>query len=224
MTKYDTVLVSMYAESGRWYDRIAAYDANGQFLRMLLSASRYAARLYSNEVVVTGVSYIRTHCKRTTPNLYIQPDAVPHRVRPPVRVYGGQADFVNGTFESKYDSTGAILDPPTIYNTEPIDLVTTRGYNSFLFFAGGKSLNSLVECRCDIQLYVDQQTKATRSLIAGIEMSMTASKAYSTGDLLIVGDTLYKAATAIASGATLTPGTNVNETTVAEQLILLANA
>lgn len=80
----------------------------------------------------------------------------------------------------------------------------------------------------DTKLYVDgqidTQTRATRSLIAGVEAEMTASKAYSTGDLLIVGDTLYKAAAPIASGATLTPGTNVNPTTVAEQLMLLANA
>lgn len=76
----------------------------------------------------------------------------------------------------------------------------------------------------DTKLYVDGQTKATRSLIAGIETSMTASKDYSTGDLLIVGDTLYKVAAAIASGATFTPGTNITPTTVAEQLMLLANA
>ena len=76
----------------------------------------------------------------------------------------------------------------------------------------------------DTKLYVDGQTKVTRSLIAGIETSMTASKPYATGDLLIVGDTLYKVAAPIASGAAFTPGTNVNPTTVAEQLLLLANA
>ena len=43
------------------------------------------------------------------------------------------------------------------------------------------------------------------------------------GDLLIVGDTLYKATAAIASGETIAAGTNVAATTVAEQLLLLAN-
>lgn len=63
-------------------------------------------------------------------------------------------------------------------------------------------------------------TKAARNLIAGIETSMTASKAYSAGDMLIVGNTLYKviAPEGIASGATLTPGTNVKVTTAADEL------
>ena len=52
---------------------------------------------------------------------------------------------------------------------------------------------------------------------------MTATRAYSVGELLIVGDALYRVVAAIASGATLTPGTNVTATTVAEQLLLLAN-
>ena len=51
---------------------------------------------------------------------------------------------------------------------------------------------------------------------------MTATKAYSSGDLLIVNGTLYKASTSIANGATLTEGTNVTATTVAAEIAALA--
>lgn len=112
------------------------------------------------------------------------------------------------------------LAEPQIYQLIGTPIPTLKGQNAIWADTGDVSVNY----RADTKLYIDAQIKATRSLIAGIETSMTASKAYSAGDMLIVGDTLYKAATTIASGAALTPGTNVNQTTVAEQLLLLANA
>ena len=82
--------------------------------------------------------------------------------------------------------------------------------------------------RADTKLFIEGQIaesqRATRSLIAGIETAMVATKNYSTGDLLIVGDTLYKTTANIGSGSAITVGTNVAVTTVAEQLIALANA
>lgn len=56
--------------------------------------------------------------------------------------------------------------------------------------------------------------------IAPIEIG-TASQAYAKGDYLIMNDKLYKAATAIVSGATLTVGTNIVQTSVAEEIRLL---
>ena len=141
--------------------------------------------------------------------------------------YGGEIDFVNGIVVPKYDSTGAEIASPVPYEIDPIVPVVSD--NTGIYMTRTSYYYNIpgdfaVSYKMGVQEYIDQQTKATRSLIAGIETDMTASKAYSTGDMLIVGDTLYKATTAIASGATLTPGTNVNATTVAEQLILLANA
>jgi len=112
------------------------------------------------------------------------------------------------------------LRTPTAYPLTAPQIRTLLGANNIWADAGPVS----VEYTADTKAYIDSQTRATRSLIAGIETTMTASRAYAVGDLLIVGDTLYKAAASIASGATLTPGTNVTPTTVAEQLILLANA
>lgn len=112
------------------------------------------------------------------------------------------------------------LATPQTYQLTPIEVLTLLGANTIYADTGDTSVNY----RADPTLYADKRSTATRSIIAGIEPTMTASKAYTTGQLLIVGDTLYKVAASIASGATLTPGTNVNQTTVAEQLILLANA
>ena len=112
------------------------------------------------------------------------------------------------------------LEEPITYHLTAPQIRTLLGANNIWADAGPIS----VEYTADTKMYIDSQTRATRSLIAGIETDMTASRPYAAGDLLIVGDTLYKAAASIASGATLTPGTNVTPTTVAEQLILLANA
>lgn len=109
---------------------------------------------------------------------------------------------------------------PVTYSLTAPQVRTLLGVNNIWADAGPVS----AEYTADTKMYIDSQTRATRSLIAGIETDLTASRAYAAGDLLIVGDTLYKAAASIASGATLTPGTNVTPTTVAEQLILLANA
>ena len=71
-------------------------------------------------------------------------------------------------------------------------------------------------------LYVEKIVNAQKGMIAGVEEAMTATQNYSVGDLLIVGNTLYKVTAAVSSGAALVVGTNVTETTVAEQLLALA--
>ena len=118
-----------------------------------------------------------------------------------------------------------LLDTPQTVQLTPSQMMQTLlGTNHIFADTGDVS----VEYRADSKMYIDQQIaesqRATRSLIAGIETEMVASKNYAEGDLLIVGDTLYKTTATIASGATLTVGINVAVTTVAEQLIALANA
>lgn len=57
------------------------------------------------------------------------------------------------------------------------------------------------------------------SNLATVELG-TASKNYAKGDYLIMNNTLYKVTTAIVAGATITVGTNVVQTSVAEELAL----
>jgi len=54
--------------------------------------------------------------------------------------------------------------------------------------------------------------------IAVVEDTSTASQAYSVGDLLVYSGQLYRVTAAIAQGDTITPGTNVTPTTVANEL------
>ena len=54
--------------------------------------------------------------------------------------------------------------------------------------------------------------------IAVVEDTSTASQAYAVGDLLVYSGQLYRVTAAIAQGATITPGTNVTPTTVADEI------
>lgn len=126
-----------------------------------------------------------------------------------------QADATAGKIAIVYD-----LAEPVVYTLDPVTLTMLRGANALWADCGDMS----VIYRADLPTYIDERIRATRRLIAGVETTMTASRAYAVGELLISGDALYKVIAQIASGATLTPGTNVTATTVAEQLILLANA
>ena len=56
------------------------------------------------------------------------------------------------------------------------------------------------------------------TLIADTEKTTTASKNYAVGDYLIYNNQLYKVTSAIASGATITVGTNVTATTIMAEI------
>lgn len=109
---------------------------------------------------------------------------------------------------------------PQTYQLTPQEVHTLLGQNNIWADTGDVSLLY----PADTKAYIDNQIASTRKLIAGIETEFKASKAYSVGDMLIIGNDLYKVSASIASGATITVGTNVTKTTVAEQLIALANA
>ena len=113
------------------------------------------------------------------------------------------------------------LTNPVEYDIMPEEITTLIGKNNIWADTG-----SIDDCEyyADTKLYVDNAVKAAKNIIAGVETSMVATKNYSIGNLLIVGDTLYKVTAAIANGADIVVGTNVTATTVAEQLILLANS
>ena len=66
--------------------------------------------------------------------------------------------------------------------------------------------------------------KANASNLATIESSTTASQAYTAGeDYLVLNGQLYEVIADIASGETLTVGTNISATTVGEELTALNN-
>ena len=71
----------------------------------------------------------------------------------------------------------------------------------------GKTLNDL-----------SRQLSDVSGSLATVETTSTASKAYAVGDLLVYNNQLYKVASAIAAGGTLTPGTNITAVTVESEL------
>jgi len=112
------------------------------------------------------------------------------------------------------------LATPTTYALSAVQVaIMLNGVNNVWTDAAG---TLTAEYYANTSLYVDKKVNAQRNMIAGVEGAMIATKNYSVNDLLIVGNTLYKVTAAISSGAALVVGTNVTETTVAEQLLALA--
>lgn len=75
--------------------------------------------------------------------------------------------------------------------------------------------NTEVEYRADTKLYIEKLTAPT-------EDDMIADHAISSGSFFMVGNTLYRATTAIASGATITVGTNATKLSLSDALNALA--
>lgn len=126
----------------------------------------------------------------------------------------------NAWFASNPTTLVYPLATPTTYQLTPTEVKTLLGTNNIWADTGDTD----VEYKADTTLYIDSKLNVTKSIIAGVEVEYKATKNYSIGNYVIVNDALYKVTSAIASGASITPGTNCTQTTVAEQLILLANA
>ncbi len=73
----------------------------------------------------------------------------------------------------------------------------------------------------DTKLYIAEGRNEDRGIVADTQATYVAARNYTAGEFLTVGASLYKVTANIASGAAITPGTNVTETTVGEQLALL---
>ena len=109
---------------------------------------------------------------------------------------------------------------PTIYALSALQVVQMLNGVTNIWTDAAGTLTA--EYYASTGLYVEKKVNAQRNMIAGVEEAMIATKNYARNDLLIVGNTLYKVTAAISSGAALVVGTNVTETTVAEQLLALA--
>jgi hypothetical protein len=86
-------------------------------------------------------------------------------------------------------------------------LTTLLGQNNIWSDSGDVT----VDYRADTGLYIDKLTGST-------EDDMIADAPIASGQYFFVGNTLYLSTAAIAAGATLTPGTNCVQTTLAEAL------
>ena len=91
------------------------------------------------------------------------------------------------------------------------NITTIKGQNNIWSDAGDVE----VEYRADTKLYIEKLTAPT-------EDDMIADHAISANSFFMVGNTLYRATTAIASGATITVGTNATKLSLSEALNALS--
>lgn len=111
---------------------------------------------------------------------------------------------------------------PVTYHIENVEIVKTLlGLNNIWADTGDVD----VTYRADPSMYTAEQIQTMlNAVVAPVEASTTASKAYRVNDFLIMDGALYKVIANIASGGTITPNTNVIATTVGEQLTAILNS
>lgn len=111
------------------------------------------------------------------------------------------------------------IDSPLIYTLTGPEVQLLLGENNI--WADTGDIEELAY-RADIGLYLVEALNPIKEMLGYREDTMKATRAYSAGDYIVVGDTFYKVAVSIANGAALTPGTNVIKTTVGDQLKALS--
>lgn len=98
--------------------------------------------------------------------------------------------------------------------------------NNVVFASTGNVLH--LDYTADTKSYIDKTdnriTSVLNAMVAPVLPSMVADTALSVNDFRIVNDTLYRVTASIASGGTLTVGTNVVKTSIGEQIAALLNA
>ena len=101
------------------------------------------------------------------------------------------------------------LMTPQTYQLTPQEVKTLLGYNNI-------SSTGTVDViyHADTKLYVDKMTAVDNNIIAPTEEGFTATRNYTVNDLVIVNDTLYKVTSNIQNGGTITPNSNVTQTTL----------
>ena len=100
------------------------------------------------------------------------------------------------------------IEPQTI-NLTPTQVKTLLGYNNI-----SSSGTVDVIYHADTKLYVDKMTAVDNNIIAPTEADFVATRNYTVNDLVIVNDTLYKVTSNIQNGGTITPNSNVQQTTL----------
>ena len=106
----------------------------------------------------------------------------------------------------------------TTYQLTPVQIAALAGLNNVWADCGPVE----VEWVRDTEAVIDAGDASTRAMI-GEASGATASRSLAVGEYVTVGNKLYRVTSAIGSGETLTPGSNVTETTVGAELTALFN-
>lgn len=146
-----------------------------------------------------------------------------------------EAGLVRAGDDVIVNSSNGILSLNSNNITEPSDvtnLISGDSYRTILgkikkfistFSSNNFLINALTSSATDKALTANMG-RALANNIATIETSSTASRAYSIGEHLIYGGQLYTVTAAIASGGTLTVGSNIIASRIADELTSSNNA
>lgn len=112
------------------------------------------------------------------------------------------------------------LSTPVEYTLTPTEVKAVLGQNNVWADCGDVN----VQYGAYLTVVENQLgEKIPKLMLAPVEKTTTASKAYSVNEFLIMDDKLYIVTSPITSGGTITVGTNVAETTIGEQITALLN-
>lgn len=124
-------------------------------------------------------------------------------------VYDADLTLTDTTFSTKYANDFVVypLAQPVSYQLTPTEVRTLLANNNIWSDTG-----SVASCeyRADTQLYIEKLTHPDSDMVADANIA--------SGQYFMVNNTLYLATAAIASGATIVPGTNCTETSLATAL------
>lgn len=133
--------------------------------------------------------------------------------------YGSQADTT--AFKAAVDGVQLIFElaTPLTYQLDPVTITSLLGSNTLWADCG--DIERLVY-RADPGMVLAEEVTAQlagiRSMLAYVESEMTATRNYTTGDYIVVGNNYYKVTANIANGGSIAVGVNVQNTTVGAQL------
>lgn len=123
-----------------------------------------------------------------------------------VRVYISASDYANRANLVGMQIVYKLATPVT-YQLTPTQVTTLLGTNNVWFDCGSTDCTY----RADTKLYIEKLTAPT-------EDDMVANNSIAANTYFMVGNKLYYSTTSIAAGATLTVGTNCQETNLAAAL------
>lgn len=195
------LIVNMVIETFVWNNGTSSTDLGNNIRK----------RFTLSNVSITATDVSKMLCSVAPINRSYTNDAV-HAYSDPQYAFVFLPEDTDSDLEFQY---GYQLATPIEYNLTAQQINTLLGSNNIWADTGNINLLKYI---ANGKQYVDEKDSLVKALIAKELSSMIADTALVANDFRIVNNTLYKITSNIASGGTLTPGTNCVATTIGEVL------
>ena len=132
-------------------------------------------------------------------------DSAGHTIQDSTTTFTSRANlkFANGVVSDDSTNDATVVNMPFVGTTAEVNAAISGGQ---------------LEEGQEVIITDDSASADANQNLASIEDGTTASKAYAVGDFIVHNGLLYKVTAAISSGGTLTPGTNISQTTAGQEL------